>query len=166
LSYLKNCEVHVIFISYLSIVLLSVFCRIYNNWKHATESYEKTWAALFSNFLSFMATPFSKLFLANFLFCHAKFKELGCASVDKVILPPWARNNAYPSSSLNKESQECMSIIRARYAGVLRNRVAQLPGQTTRSVYGKRSRDTNLDCVLCIRRLILARYTIYTIYFR
>jgi len=121
---------------------------------------------LFSNFLSFMATPFSKLFLANFLFCHAKFKELGCASVDKVILPPWARNNAYPSSSLNKESQECMSIIRVRYAGVLRNRVAQLPGQTTRPVYGKRSRDTNLDCVLCIRRLILARYTIYTIYFR
>lgn len=65
------------------------------------------------------------------LFFHTKFEEY--ASVDRVILFCRTRNNDYPSCSPDKERPE----LHAYYSytlctGLLRNRVAQLSGETTR----------------------------------
>lgn len=94
-------------------------------------------------FLIFPRLRQFSLLLADLLFFHATFEELGCASVDRTILPCRARNNDYPSSSPNKESQSaCLLFVHGApqyYVMAWHNyRVRQ------RAVYGKRSRDTNL----------------------
>lgn len=121
----------------------------------------------FSIFLH--SRSFSMLLLADLLFFHAKFEGLGCASVDRIILSRWAYNNDEPSSSPNKESQSaCLLFVHGApeyYVMAWHNyRVRQ------RAVYGKRSRDTNLDCVSRTRQAkvnanALLRATC-TIYFR
>jgi len=89
----------------------------------------------FSSFTAVLLTHvvfFSQhYFYICFFFFHVKFEELKYASGRQSN--SFSRNNGYPSASPDKERRE----LHAYYSytlctGTLRNRIAQLPGETTR----------------------------------